>query len=191
MPLIVALLGCTVELDAGEPCETVVINEIMTSAQTYEVMDEVWADSSSREVLEAVGTVDWFELQNQDDTRTADLGGYLLVANAVEYAWCEIPAGTLLGPDHRMLVLASTYEFGIEGLPLVCNFDFNNDSDRLQLLSPRATDHQVCDVVVTPDQHDDGDWQRSLEDPETWCDGAFATPLLPNTSCLCEVKDEC
>lgn len=179
MPLTLwlAWAGCTVDLDAGQPCEPVVISEIMPGVQEYEVD-------------EAVGSADWFELENTAEATTADLSGYLLVANSVDYAWCEIPPGTRLAPGERMVVVASTYTYG--KMPfLLCNLDFNNDSDRLQLLSPRATGHQVCDLVYTPDMHDDFTWQRDRDDPATWCDAAEPTPGRVNAPCLCEGTDDC
>lgn len=175
------LFACTVQVDVGDLCASVVINEVMTASDNYQIPDE---DSTS----------DWFELRNTGASM-ADLGGHRLVGHTNDDSAFTLPEGFHIpDPGGIALFIAGTYEDPDSPTPIV-GFDFNGDGDSLELRAGDLDAEIECDSVFIPDQHHGFSWQR---DPEAdadsaspWCDSQEPTPGAVNTECLCEGTDAC
>ncbi|GDX82241.1 hypothetical protein LBMAG42_40520 [Deltaproteobacteria bacterium] len=179
MPVILWFVGaCTVAAKVGDPCPTVVINEVMTASDSFLLPGE---DSTS----------DWFELRNVSK-QPADLSGFRLIGHTDEDNAFVLPEAFSVPGQGLALFIAGTFEDPASETPIV-GFDFNGDGDSLEL---RAAEAEIeCDSVFIPDQHHGFSWQRNPAakpgSDSTWCDSLVPSPGAPNAECLCEATDAC
>lgn len=169
--MLLVLLGCvTTEGFLEQACPAVRFTEIMTSQQHYDVVDG-----------------DWFEIQNLE-LEPIDLGGLLLLRKGQTSAYA-VPAGTFLESGAYMVFVASTY-LDPESEYLITGFDFNSDSDSVEVRTSTDRGFLPCDEVQVPSAHDDFSWE--FDDPtRDWCFASTPTPEEKNAPCLCDVSDAC
>jgi hypothetical protein len=191
--------GCVVPV--GEDCAPLVITEIMSSGESWEVPQ--------------VGEeVDFIELQNLGH-EPVSLDGYGIdtLANPWVEAWLsESGESKALAGGERALLVASQYknigdwptaeEAAGDDVPpeafdvwsTILGIDINNDGSQVDLVrSPADGLMVVCQPVYMPDQHVQYSfsWQGGDYGEEgTWCD-TEPTPGWENEPCLCDTTDRC